>query len=199
MDAEKLKSKREELTARLGALRADRVKNEQRRRDLALDAELGDAKARKEIGELAKGAAALDVEISTVEAALAEAGRRISAAEAAEREEALRQKARTALAMLDEFEARGEALSGKLAGFIAEYKALCGDFRKLEQVGFAPTTYALIASNMRRAVASALLDTDLRQEFLAPKDRTTFAAVIAGWAANVRARAGAMLNRKQAA
>ena len=51
---------------------------------------------------------------------------------------------------------------------------------------------------MARAVTTALQFTDLRQEFLAPHERRTFGAVIAGWAANVRARAEARLNKGNA-
>ena len=196
MNADELRARRAELSQRRDRLRADLLANQERRLALSFDSECGVASARKEINKLIEAAVALDVEARTVEAALAEAGRRVAAAEDADRGEQQRAKARAALALLDDFETRGAALSDKLAGFIAEYEGLCADFRKLEIVGFPPTSAALISANMRRAVASALIHTDLRQEFVPPNDRTTFSAVIAGWASNVRGRSGALLNRK---
>ena len=198
MNLEELRAKQSELKERRDRLRAELVQNQDRRLALSFDSECGVAAARKEINKLVEAAAALDVELKTVDAALAEAGRRVAGAEAADREEGQRQRAREALGLLDEFEARGVALSQKLGDFLAEYQNLCGDFRKLERIGFSPTSYPLIASNMRRAVASALLETDLRQDFVAPNDRTTFAAVIGAWAGNVRSRSNIVLNRKAA-
>ncbi len=91
---------RAELVKRLETLRADRAANEERRAALAFDAETGDAAAKRSIAELTKAAAALDVDVQTVEAAIAEAARRVRAAADASRRQAERDKARQARAIL---------------------------------------------------------------------------------------------------
>jgi hypothetical protein len=48
---------------------------------------------------------------------------------------------------------------------------------------------------MKRAAAAKLQFTDMRQEFLAPNERHSFASVIAGWARNVRGRCEARLSK----
>jgi hypothetical protein len=198
MTLDELKTKQKELSERRQRLLADKAANEQRRKAIAFEAESGVVAARKEIAELTKAAAQLDSDLLIVDAATEECGRRIVAWEAEAAQLTLRQNAQAALSVLAEFERRGAALNDKLAEFVAEYQSLCQDFRQLERIGFGPTTFALVANNMRRAVASALHDTDLRQDYLAPRERTTFQAVISAWASNVRLRANAVINRKAA-
>jgi hypothetical protein len=48
---------------------------------------------------------------------------------------------------------------------------------------------------MKRAASAKLMFTDMRQDFLAPRDRCTFASVIEGWAQNVRGRANTRLSK----
>ena len=82
-----------DLAKRLETLRADRAANEERRAALAFEAETGDAAAKRSIAELTKVAAALDVDVQTVEAAIAEAARRVRAAAEASSRQAERDKA----------------------------------------------------------------------------------------------------------
>jgi hypothetical protein len=78
---------------------------------------------------------------------------------------------------------------------VRQYDELARDFRALQLLGYEPTSYPLIQTNMQAAVATKLQFTDLRQNFLAPHARRDFIFVIEGWARHVRGRAEARLNR----
>ena len=134
-------------------------------------------------------------EISSLESAIDEAKRRLAHAEALAVDEAEKEKTRTALALLDDFAKRGEALDRALEKFVREYDELSRDFRQLEKLGFAPTSFALIKLNMKAATSTKLMFTDIQQDFLAPHARRNFVETVEGWAANVRSRASARLKR----
>ena len=112
-------------------------------------------------------------------------------AEAAESDDVARDKAERALALLDDFTKRGAELDEALGSFLAKYAALTADFHKLDALGYAPTTYGLVKTNMSAAVTTALMFSEMRQGFLAPHERRNFVDVIAGWGRNVRMRAKA--------
>ena len=118
---------------------------------------------------------------------------------AAEVNEAERGNAQKALALLDSFAKRGDDLQQSLDKFISMYTELTKDFRQLEALGYAPTTWALVKVNMQAAVATGLQFTDLRQAFLAPHERRDFRAVIEGWARHIRGRAEARLTETRRA
>jgi hypothetical protein len=158
-------------------------------------AHTGDAKARNRLDELHGQQSMAEQEAASLEIAIAEGRRRMQAAVAAELDEQERAKATRALALLDGFTARGEALQQSLDKFLSQYAELSTDFHELDKLGYAPTTWALVKINMQKAVATALQFTDLRQEFLAPHERRTFGAVVAGWASHVRMRAEARLKK----
>jgi hypothetical protein len=181
---EKLTAAREAHAAAESSARAD-----------AFSAHTGDAKARQELDGLNAKATALALEIVSLEAAIAEGKRRVDAAVAAEVDEADREKARHALALLDDFSRRGEALDKALSKFVGEYGELVSDFRQVEALGYPPATLALVRINMRAATASKLMFGDLQQSFLAPHERRSFIDVIDGWSRQIRARAAARLER----
>ena len=188
-----------ELEGRLTAARASLAANVARRAAIAFSVEIGDGEARKEAAGLLKDAMKLDADVHSLEAAVAEAGRRVAVAAAIETDDAQREHAQQALDMLDAFAQRGAALDAKLAEFVAEYVALNSDFRKLEALGYGPTTPALVSNNMRRATSTKLMFTDLQQDFLAPGQRVDFVSTIEGWARVCRLKAEARLNRHRTA
>jgi len=159
----------------------------------------GGGEDRKKLDKLHADAAKHGAEITSLESALVEARRRVAEALARETDAAQLAKANEALAMLDDFTKRGAKLDAALAGFLAEYAALTSDFHKLDAIGYAPTTYPLVKSNMSAAVTTALMFTEIRQGFLAPHQRRNFVDVIEGWGRNIRMRATARLNSKTAA
>jgi hypothetical protein len=164
--------------------------------EVAFAAHCDDAAARKQLDKFEADAAKASIEIRGLEAAVAEAKKRVEAAVAAENDEAEREKARTALALLSEFEVRGAALDKALDGFVNEYLALTNDIRSLELLGHAPTTFAVIEINMKAAVQTKLMDARLESDYLAPHQRKTFGGLIEYWAANVRGRIEQRLQKK---
>ncbi|SFK28813.1 hypothetical protein [Methylocapsa palsarum] len=154
-----------------------------------------DAGARKTLDALNSKASAASLEIRSIEVAVSEAKRRVDLATTAEAAESEREKARQALALLDDFAKRGDQLQQALDKFIAKYSELTNDFRRLELLGYAPTSYALVKTNMQSAMKAALMPTDLRIEHLPPHARRDFRDVIEGWSRHVRMRASARLNK----
>ena len=184
-----------ELESRRSATIARRDETEAKIKDVSFDALTGNAAAAKELAKLESDVLRYGAEIRSLEHAIATAKRKVTAAEAAVIDAQECENAREAIDLLEQFAKRGQELDARLQDFVAEYVALTSDFRKLVQLGFAPTSLALIQANMRAATATKLQFTDLRQTFLAPHERRDFVGVIEGWAANVRARATARLNR----
>jgi hypothetical protein len=163
--------------------------------ELAYPANTGDERARTKLDGLNAKAAMVATEVVSLEAAIVTAKRHVADAEAAEVEEAERGKARSALALLDDFSQRGKLLDDAMDKFVRQYDELARDFRALQLLGYEPTSYPLVQINMQAAVATKLQFTDLRQNFLAPHARRDFISVIEGWARHVRGRAEARLNR----
>jgi hypothetical protein len=167
--------------------------------EVSYDAHTQGGEAAERLNRLKSDETMWTQEIASLEAAVATAKKHVTHANAAETDAAERVNATKALGLLDDFAKRGAELDARLQGFIDEYGDLCSDFRKLEALGFAPATLPLIHSNMKRAVATKLMFSDLQSEFLAPHDRRDFVSVIEGWASNVRGRITARLNRNKAA
>ena len=168
-------------------------------KEIAFAACTGEPDAKKRLERLHIETSKISAEVFSLEAAIVEARRRVAEALAAETDDVARDKAERALALLDDFTKRGAKLDAGLQAFLNEYATLTSDFHKLEALGYAPTTWALVKMNMSAAVSTALQFTELRQAFLAPSERRNFVTVIEGWAFSVRRRAEARLNAKTAA
>ncbi len=188
-----------DLEAKLSESRSSLVEIEARLNDVSLPAHTGDEHARKGLDRLSRERATLFGTIDGLERAIASARKQVEVAKAAAQDAVDRDKAQRALAMLDAFQGRAVRLQASLEAFIAEYERLVDDFGKLDLLGYRPTSYPLVALNMKNAVATALQFTDLRMDFLAPKDRRQFVDVIAGWASAIRTRASARLKAQRRA
>jgi hypothetical protein len=184
-----------DLETKLGENKGWQIEIEAASKSVSFEAHTAGGEARERLDNLNSQAVAAAREAESLAAAIGEARVRLQAAVAAETDAAERAKATRALALLDGFAARGESLQQSLDKFLAQYAELSSDFHELDKLGYPPTTWALVKVNMQAAVATSLQFTDLRQEFLAPHARRTFGAVIAAWAAHVRMRAEARLNR----
>jgi hypothetical protein len=188
-----------DLEAKLADARARHDEVQSEAKEIAFAAFTDGGDARKKLDKLHADAAKHGAEITALESALVEARRRVAEALAAETDAAQLAKAKEALALLDDFTNRGAELDAALAAFLDQYAKLTSDFTKLSALGYAPSTVALVRVNMGLAVATKLLDTDLRQRPLAPHERRSFVETIQGWAASARMRAAARLNAKPAA
>jgi hypothetical protein len=183
------------LEGKLSDAKARHAEMQAKAAELAYPANTGDERARTKLDGLNAKAAMVAAEIASLEAAIVTAKRHVADAEASEADESDRGKAQQALALLGSFAKRGDDLQQSLDRFISMYTELTKDFRQLEALDYAPTTWPLVKVNMQAAVATGLQFTDLRQAFLAPHERRDFRAVIEGWARNIRTRAEARLNR----
>ncbi len=171
-----------DLAKRLETLRADRAANEERRAALAFEAETGDAAAKRSISELTKAAAALDVDVQTVEAAIAEAARRVRAAAEASSRQAERDKARKARAVSARLAGRGAALEAGLNQVREAYRAFQDDLRELAALGAPAPSAALVDVNSRRALDAALDGLHVKARPVPPLERHGFSELCAGWA-----------------
>ena len=184
------------LEGKLSDVKARHVKIVLEAREVSFGAHTIGGEDRKRLDKLEAEMAKAAMEVASLESAIGEAKKRVEAAVAAEANAVERGNAQQALALLDSFAKRGDDLQQSLDKFISMYKELTKDFRQLEALGYAPTTWPLVKVNMQAAVATGLQFTDLRQAFLAPHERRDFRAVIEGWARHIRGRAEARLNRK---
>jgi hypothetical protein len=162
---------------------------------LSYDAHLKGGESASRLAELQDMARLGEQNIASIETAIAEARKRLAAAQAGELDEAEQEAARMALGLLQGFAARGQALDDKLAAFVTEFESLSADFHDLEKTGYPPSTWPLVTVSMKMAVAARLMGTPLQTDFLAPNQRRTFSQCIEGWAASVRNRAQARLNK----
>jgi hypothetical protein len=167
-------------------------------KELAFSAHTGDIDARKKLDKHETDAIKQATEIAGLECAVATAKGHVAAAEAADVDEAEREKALTALALLNDFSKRGEQLDSALEKFVREYDQLVRDARALEQTGFPVTTVALMRINMRAATMTKLMFGDLQVEHLAPNARRSFVETVEAWSRSVRGRATARLNKNAA-
>jgi hypothetical protein len=184
-----------DLEAKLAAAKKLRDDTEAALLSISFAAHSGDAAAHKKLETLNAKAASIALEIRSLEAAVAEATKRVGHAVAVEADAAERENARTALALLADFESRGERLDHAMSKVLGEYDELIRDFNALEKLGFAPITKALIDVNMKTAIQTKLMTVRLQSEFLPPHACHTFTEVIGGWASSVRGRIEARLKR----
>ncbi len=100
-------------------------------------------------------AAKAAVEIASLEAAIAEAKRRVDSAAADELDARERDDARNALGLLDDFARRGDELQHALDKFISKYEELSRDFRQLDALGYPPSTWPMVKIQMKAATTTA--------------------------------------------
>jgi hypothetical protein len=163
------------------------------------DAHCGDRAAKASLAKAQAEVAQRQGDIRSLGAALAEAHRRLTAADAAAVDEVERTKASAALERLKDFEARAAKLDAGLAAFVEEFRKLEADWRALAGLGYAaPSTFQLAQLNVALAAGTKLQEVGLSPRFLAPHERRTFAQVIGGWTNIVKTRAHARLKKDAA-
>jgi hypothetical protein len=179
---EKAERVRAELEARLAAAREALAANLAKRDGLAFAAATGDATASKMIGALAKEAATLADDIRSLEAAVAEAGRRVTAARLDADHEAKRQAARKAREVLVRLTARGPALDAGLTQVREAYHGFQDDLRELAALGAPAPSGNLIDVNSRRALDAAMSGLHSKVRPVPPLQQHTFDELCRGWA-----------------
>jgi hypothetical protein len=197
MTTDDAKAVLQDLETKLAGARQRHDETLSEAQSIAFAAHTGDVEARKKLDKLNADAGKHGAEILSLEAAIIEARRRVREAEAAVADEAEDARARQALDRVDTLAAHGKALDEALEALKERYAEFSADYRRLGLLGYGAPSWALVAVNCRTALLTGLMGGDLQIEHIAPGARKTYRAVVEGWAANVRARATARLNRNK--
>lgn len=120
-----------------------------------------------------------------MDAAIAEAKRRVAGAEADRQVAAEAQRARHVLALLAEFRDHGGILDAATRHLVACYGKFEEICRSIRALGAGNFTEQAIRVNCRRALSSSLMNTDLQQEMVAPLQRHSFAELVEQWATGI--------------
>lgn len=187
-----------DLEEKLAATRARLAATDEEVESVSYAAHTGDAAAAKKLQELYVTSSRYGAEAKGLEVAVAEAKRRLAAAEADERAAQHVEAAREALKIVDAFEARSKALDAAMTKFVEEFKALEAEHRKLIGLGFPATSWDAVRVNLGLATQTALMRIGAEGRFLQPHDRRSFTEVFDAWSRGVRARATAVIKPKAA-
>jgi site-specific recombinase XerD len=106
-------------------------------------------------------------------------------------------RARSALALLAGFREHGVKLDEAARYLIDTYVGFEDFCRDIRAVGAANLTEQAMRVNCRRALSSALMNTDLQQEIIPPLQRHSFAELVEQWARGIEIWAAARLPIEQ--
>jgi hypothetical protein len=152
----------------------------------------GDAAAKKRLAQLDQDLLVVDLNASSVRAALAEAENRVRQAEGLSLAEAERQKARRALELGKSMRDHAKALDRAAKQVFEHFAALRIDMLALNGLGAVPNVN-LIDVACKRALISASMGSRLQLEHIAPTERHSFTELCDRWASGVEAFAAARL------
>jgi hypothetical protein len=195
MKQHEAKSQLAELEAKLVAHQTQAAEHEAAIAAVSLPAQEGDAAARKRLDKLVAEMPAIAAERRSIEYAIKAAKERVNAIAAADLDTAERDKAEKALAQFDALLKRGAALDAAGDAWVEAIAAFERDFKALELLGYAPTTWNMVKINLQLAAQTKLQRVRLQQDFLAPRQQRSFVSVISGYADNVARRARARIER----
>lgn len=168
------------------------------RERISFDAFQGDRVAKKRLTEIHAEAARQASESASVEAAIAEARRRVAAAEADHRAAEDDVRARAALRLLGEFRERAAAVDAAARELLASYAAFKDCYAELRRLGITGPGPETVRVACRNAVIAALMPSDIALHrdppaFLAPDQRHSFDELCAGWANGIERWAASRL------
>jgi hypothetical protein len=140
-------------------------------------------------GEAAKRVKALDAErlriasdVESLNAAIAEAGRRVEAAQAAADREDERRRAELARPIAERLKMRAAAIDAGLAAARENLAGSYDDMRELARLGAPAPSGALIEVNVTRAMDVGLVGLHEKVRPVPPGQRYSFAELFNGWA-----------------
>jgi hypothetical protein len=147
----------------------------------------------KDLDSHTEAALRADLGIENLDAAIAEARRRVTLAEEGAQREAMRAKAQEVLGLIDRFRASGPELDALVRTLAATYAAFEQDAEAMRRLGALAPNAELIRANSRRALLTLLIGTPLRLQMLAPGERRDFTGLADGWADGIAAWADHVL------
>jgi DNA repair exonuclease SbcCD ATPase subunit len=176
-----MKATTDELRAKIGEIEGRKVELTAERDEHAYAAHVErNAKAQKRLTEISAELLHLEHEKASLQAALAEAGRRAEAATAAEAAETERKRAEKAEPILSRLEARGAKLDAALKSYVENFNGLNADIEELTRLGIPVPTRNLVAVNLRNA-HDAGMSIDKISRPVQPVKRRTFNELTRGW------------------
>jgi hypothetical protein len=198
MNLEQAEAVRADLDSRLFEARRSLDELDAKRRAISFAAHTGDADAKKTLDKLNKEKTGLTNSIEEIEAALAEAGRRVDEAERAAEMAAQSERAEKALEISSSLVARGLKIDQALRLVAEEAIALKNDIDALNRLGCTHPHAQQLFSFGSRALLAAVMGTPLQIEHLAPGERYRFEKLATDWAATVDRWAGPQIMRDAA-
>jgi phage shock protein A len=182
-----------DLTAqRAAAIARQRVLSDEREA-LAYDAATGDGPARKALDSLTREAATAALTLENLDAAIAEAKRRVAAADEEARLAELRRKAAEAQAKLADLDEIGRSLSASLAQFADTFERFQAVGDGIRRLGLGFVGRDLQRVNTVRAIDSVLARLHLSSRAVPPAQRVEIADLIQSWRGQVAARVAHVL------
>jgi hypothetical protein len=181
--AEKIIRDLTEKRARVAA-RTQEIAEERKPLAIAVHVD-GDQKARKRLDTLNAEAATISSELEGLDAAIAEADARLTAAQRVTAENEARANATELLGLCRALSAHGARLDDVMSSLRKEAEAFRGALNEIHARGCNFPSYALADVNARAALLTALMSTPWKIEHLAPGQRRTFGEIVDGWVSRI--------------
>ena len=156
------------------------------REQIAFDALSGDQAAALRVDEINGESFLLAEQLATVEAAIREARRRLTAARQAADAAVGRVQAEKALVHIGRFEGLAAEMDNICRRLVETGEAMKVELRAVHALGCSHPSERLYIVNAVRAIKAGLMGSVLQLEHIAPLERHTVASLAAGWGAAVR-------------
>jgi hypothetical protein len=175
-----LNAKREQLIARGHELA-------EQQQAIAFDAHTGSKKERTKLDEINSELLTHDYELRSIDAAIAQAAKKLAAADQAQALEQERENAQALRAKVDEFMSHAIAIDKAFTVMIEEANALESTLKEMHLLGSSFPSRAQLDALGARALKTVLMQTPWRREFdhLAPSERQSFPKLVGDWAARI--------------
>jgi hypothetical protein len=155
--------------------------------------------ATKRLNEITAEFVTIANEIATLNAAIAEAGRRADAAAKAASAEAERKRAEQAEPIAKRMAERGAKLDAAIKEYCEHYAAIQADIDELARLGVPIPSRAIVQVNLRRSHEAHTASIDKVARAVPPHGRHTFDKLTQGWAVPALNWIASKLNSKNAA
>jgi hypothetical protein len=153
-------------------------------------AHTGEPRARKALDDVLRVMARHDGETRSLDAAVAEAQRRVAEAETAHRTAEEAERARQALALLADLRDLGARLDAAAKDLVDGYSAFQSCYRSIRSLGVKHPEPEIFRIACRNSIIAALMHSDLGLHrdppaFIPPGQRHSFEELLQGWGASI--------------
>ena len=162
---------------------------EERRQEISYGALTGSKAERKKLDEVNAEALTYEYELKSIDAAIAQATKRLAAADAAEAQAQDKDNAKGLRVVVDAFLSHAIALDDAFATVAKEGMALEETLKQIHSLGCAFPSRAQLDALGARALKTALMSTPWRREFemMSPGQRQSFTALVSEWVDRIEA------------